>query len=374
MKKPFKKNQAPILLQTILTTDSDLLNFALGSFGLQLKKFVENVDFQHPEIANIFDGCINDDKSFAQECVELLTLGKFAKENNLNRIIPELSKVITSKNASSFVLKKIDSPINNRLHVRLIKDKNVREEIRLSKKMQIIDLQSFYKKNDEFWNLQPDSFKKFIRFSLPYNEDIEIAEKKLQRYKELGCVSLCEEIESSIKMFKENMENSYYGFNRITLVNASIILAKNLGYTYKQTQKNIPSKITISKNFFSDYDFTTTWQENDFSYAPRIYPLYLLKDMISKDIENTINLLENFPDADGKPIFDHYAVLVPSIDYPIANKEFYSFCDPQGMVRIFSNRFEALENLDKILLSKKYFNGILLGEKNGKCYFITYFS
>ena len=139
------------------------------------------------------------DQDFAQECMELLVLGQFAREQNLQRIIPALGRALTKESLTRNIIKKIDIPANNRMHVRLLKDSKEREEIRMTKRMQIIDLHSIYKKGEEIWNAQPDNFTKFLRFDTAYQDDLKIAEKKAVRYEELGCVSLAAEVRKSIE-------------------------------------------------------------------------------------------------------------------------------------------------------------------------------
>jgi hypothetical protein len=394
-----EKHDVPSLLCKIVECDDELVEFALGKVGQKLRSFAQNVDFQHPDIVSIFDGVIANDHLFSQECLELLVLGQFAREKNLQKIIPLLGKMITQESLSRNIIKKIDVPSNNRMHVRFIKDNKEREEIRMTKKMQIIDLQSVYKKGEDAWSVQPDSFKKFLRFDTAYEDDIAIAEKKSQRYKELGCLSLSDEIQKSIENFRDNMDQSYYGFNRITMTNAAFILAKSLGYNYSSQQEknysygnyNNESKINVDRGFFKKYNFDVNHQIsilpsvcqssdfiavaklNSYSYEPRVYPLHEFSDILSSNIEKTIELLENFPDAGNKPIFDHFGIIVPGVSYPAPKQILYRFLDESKSVQSYVVREDALKALDKILIKGQYLYAILVGEKDGKCYFISYF-
>jgi hypothetical protein len=395
-REPLQKHSVPTLLHRVVECDENLLEFTLGKIGQKLRVFAENVDFQHPEIAFVFDGVIANDQDFAQECMELLILGQFARENNLSKIIPSLGKILTKESLTKNIIKKIDVPVKNRMHVRLLKDFKEREEIRLTKRMQIIDLHSLYKKGDNIWKVQPDNFTKFLRFDTAYQDDLKIAEKKAQRYEELGCISLAAEIRKNIESFHENMEQSYYGFNRITMTSAAIILAKSLGYTYCSSQDSLISscgKITIDRKFFGKYNFDpeqtiefspaisaaagspifTQKIQNPYNYEPRVYPLHELSDILSEDIRNTVNFLEEFPDADNKPIFDHFGIIVPGVEFPFKKQNMYTISDERGMLQTYTHREDALRKLDSILVKGKYFPAILIGERDGKCYFISYF-
>ena len=98
---------------------------------------------------------------------------------------------------------------------------------------------------------------------------------------------------------------------------------------------------------------------------------------MTNNVRETISLLEAFPDAGGKPIFDHFGVIVPGISFPttkIVNiTTLYSFLDERGIVQSYSTREEAIKSLDLILIKNEYFHGVLVGEKDGKCFFISYF-
>lgn len=395
----------PSLLCRIIECDDDLLEFSLGKVGQKLRLFAQNVDFQHPEIVSIFDGAIANDQDFAQECLELLTLAQFAREHNLYKIIPQLGRALTKESLTRNIIKKIDIPQNNRMHVRLLKDGKEREEIRMTKRMQIIDLQSVYKKGEEIWNAQPDNFTKFLRFDTAYQDDLKVAEKKAVRYEELGCSTLASEVRKSIEAFREHMEQSYYGFNRITMTNAAVILAKSLGYTYTPPAEithaymgmgahRSEGKITVHRKFFGKYNFDpeqtmefsplvsqaagspifTQKTQPPLNYEPRVYPLHEFNEIITDNVKKTVGLLEAFPDAGDKPIFDHFGVIVPGVAFPPAREGMATFLNERGMIQSYNAREEALKTLDTILIKGEYFYGVLVGERDGKCYFISYFT
>jgi hypothetical protein len=395
---PSLNYSVPFLLYKIIECDDDILNFTLGSLGLKLRQFAQHVDFHHPEIVSIFDGIIANDHQFAQECMELLVLGKYAKENNLQKIIPSLGKALSKNSLSGSILKKIDLPQNNRMHVRLLKESKEREEIRMTKRMQTIDLQGVFRKGKNIWEAQPDNFTKFLRFDTAYQDDLNLAEKKAQRYDELGCVSLADEVRKSIEAFKEHMENSYYGFNRITMTSVALILAKSLNYTYLSTESNswnyLCDKITVNPKFFGQYNFDPNRalkfspsislaagesifcqkKIESYDYEPRVYPLHEFNDIMTGRVKDTISFLEAFPDANNKPIFDHFGIIVPGVSLFSQNQSDYSFLNENGMIQSYAVREDAVKALDAILIKGKYFHPIILGERDNKCYFVCYWS
>lgn len=382
----------PSLLTRLLECDDEIVDISLGNIGRRLKGFAQEVDFTHPELWNVFDGALADDQLFSQECLELLSLAEYAKTRNLHRIIPLLGKVITKDSLGKNVFRRIDNPSSARMHVRLLKDPEERVEIRLTKKMQNIDLSSIYKKGQDAWNAQPTDFKRFLRFDTAYQEEIVLAEKKAKRYTDLGCSSLAEEILKTVEAFREHMEQSYYGFNRITMTNAAVILAKSLGYDYHISYGS-PVNILIPKKFFGTYNFDPEYSPIEYSplisqsagtpvfsnvyappyfYEPRVYPLHQFWEIAPEAVVKTINTLESFPDADGKPIFDHFGLIVPSVSFPPVKNGDYSFRDDKGLVRSFPDRDNAVRELDMILVRGGHFHPIIVGERDGKCFFISY--
>ena len=368
--------QIPPLLTEIKNCDLDSLELCFGKFGLDLKKFIENIDLLHPDVQSIFDGILSDDNDFSKDFIELINLSKLAKQNNLNKVLPLLSKDYFKNLLPKSLIKKIESP--SRLYLRMLKDSSDRNKLRQNKKMQNIDLQGVYSKGNYFWDSQPSSFSKFLRFDDSYLEDLEEAQKKAKRYKELGCISLEQEINKSIESFKELFKDNHFGFNRITITNAAIILAKSLGFKFTSQEKvnnfgsiRLESEIKINKNFFEGINFSI--DENFFDYQPRIYPIHDFMHIASEDTKTSISHLESFPEAFGKPIFDHFGVIVPSISLNKDENGFYNFIF-KGMHYSFEDKDEAEKKIDLILIKNEYIPSIIVGDKDGKCYFLSYFN
>ena len=389
---------APILLQKIKEFNEELIEFALGDIGKNLKFFVDKIDINHPESLCFFDNIVENDNLFSQDCLELLNLGKLAKDNNLVTLIPLMKEVFCKKYISNNIVKKFGSPYNNRLQVRLISSKSERELLRMTKKMQIIN---YNIDCEEDWKNNVDNFDKFLRFEKSYEYDLDLAEKKLKKYEDIGCISLAAEIQKSIDIFLKSKEQSYYGFNKISIAEVAVILAKSLKYNFHSNfcnfvnlQYKLSGNILVRRDFFNCYNFDpekqlefssfisqaagypifiTKQNLEAFHYEPRVYPLYELKDIISEQTAKIIDTLENFPDVGNKPIFDHFLVVVPGVAFPPLKNKFYSFLDEQGINHSYQLKEDAVKHLDKILIKGRYFYPILIGERDGKCYFISYF-
>ena len=377
---------APMALRLIHETNSSLMEFAFDSFGKILDKFIKSLDLDHPDIGFVFDGSFADGTDFSKRIIEFISLAQYAYDNDLKHIFPILGKLFVKESFDKNILKKMDTTNYNKCHVRLIRDPSEREEIRITKKMQIIDLQNVYKKGNEFWTTQPDCFTNFLRFDFAYCHEISKAEKKMRRYQELECITLAAEIGKSIQTFRDNMEQAYYGFNRITMTNVAIILAKFLGYTFVPSQhincggfvNTIDPKIYVDKSFFENCNFDPTsafllestssaYSNIKYAYEPKVYPFSELKSIAPESVMEIISTLDNFPDANGKPIFDHYGIIVPSIQYKLNYIN-----DECNMIQNFSNSIDSSKALDKILIKGKHIHPIIIGEKDGKCFFICH--
>ena len=130
------------------------------------------------------------------------------------------------------------------------------------------------------------------------------------------------------------------------------------------------AQIAISNKFFKNISFDCSLDlEINYQYEPKVYPFHELRDIASKEVLKTINLLENFPEANDKPIFDHFGVIVPSIMYK--NK---IFKNEAGILQTFANVEECNKELDKVLIKGNHFYPIIVGEKDGKCFFICYWT
>ncbi len=293
-------------------------------------------------------------------------------------------------------MRKLDSPFVNRLHVRFLKSVEDREKVRHTRRMQRINLSCLCKKGEEIWDAQPSNFSRFIRFDMAYQEELLKVEKKAKRYADLGCTDLCNEVIKTVETFKQQLDDSYYGFNRITMTNAAVILAKSLDYSLHRPfmltefSNNREYRIVVEPTrHFNGYNFLTEVEmvpyfmstgspilhrrsdSGPVAYEPRAYPLHELWSYISASAKEIIGLVDNFPEADGKSIFDHYIVIVPGVDYPKEKDK--RFVDECGVVREFNTLEDAKKVLDITLISMKCICPIILGERDSKCYFLCNF-
>lgn len=96
-------------------------------------------------------------------------------------------------------------------------------------------------------------------------------------------------------------------------------------------------------------------------------------DIANNETKVIIDILEKFPEADNKPIFDHFGIIVPSISLPFKNRNHFSFINQDNIFQTVSKE-EALLYLDTHLVKNNCIKPIIVGEKDDKCYFISYFN
>lgn len=348
------------LLDEVLNYDENLLEELLGDFGHRLRAFAYSVNREHSEITHSSQGLLNEllEGDFAETLREILQLAKYAKEQGMKHSIPVLVKAINYKISKE--LKIIDNPHKNNQFIRLLRSKEHRDFLRISKNIRPVDLQSFYKKAN--WGSYANNFKIYSRFNTDYEKEINKAQIQADRYKSLGCLELANGIQESIEDFRSGIQDIYQGFHRITMTNSAIVLAKLHGYNFTRLE-GVP--IQISKEFLENYIGIT--DQVTYNYQPRAYPYHELQHLAPSKVIQMVDYLEAMPGLNGSA-FDHYVVLVPGIDHPNQN---LFLMDTEG-VKEFKDKESLEKELDLMLIQDKTVIPILLGEKDGKCYFICY--
>jgi len=374
------------LLRTILEKPEAARQALLGDFGDRLFDFASSIDLKHPDVLQntILDGTLGGE--FSTKIQQLFALYEFASERDLTTVIPCIVKVALTRIEKE--LKAIGSPYDNQQLVRLLPTREERDVVRKTKEVRDIRLGYYLKKGESVWAGLPTTFDMFIRHSTLYRQEVDKAKKKADKFASLGCVSMAKVVEDSIASFSEKIGDSHYGFHRVTLANAALIAAKM--YKFPINFKT-PETLKVPKDFFG-YDLHPckgdvivskrgsrtphmigTLAPSLMDYAPRVYPVHRLVKTMSNQMLKVLDRLESFPEADDKSLFDHYLVVVPSVRCPKDMDNKLSFYERNAKTRsVFKNEKEANEALDIHLITIGTVHPLLLGEKDGKCYFISY--
>lgn len=277
--------ELPELVYCLLATPPNIGELALGKAGRKLIEFISKIDLEHPDVLCVLGEILHNDLNFRQQILEAIEL---AEKNKHLLISANFHKLVDRNKLKS---------IQNDFATRLLKFSKDRNAIRKQRCVELVNLETFYKKGSEIWNRQPTDFKAFNRYNIPYLEDIEYFENEVDRYEELGCETIASKITNEIRKLRANISERYYGFNRITVTTAAIILAKMHGYKLK-TQWDIHDnkKTTIT------------------GYEPKIYPIHEMTHTASNSMLELISHLDSFPETGGKPLFDDFILLVPDVE------------------------------------------------------------
>ena len=306
----------------------DVVRVGLGDLGSRLKAFSEVVDFSHPHL----DMCSAEltKPKLSQRIHEFLETAKFVSDQNMKLVIKELPRMVIR--GVSKEVKALDDPRLTGQYVRLLASAEHREAARLRKESRAHDFYYMYRKKVEAWETTPSDFEIYHRGNNnKFQQELQKAEDKKQRYRDLGLVSFGAAIDDSIHEFKDQFSAPYFGFHKLTVTQAGLILAKLHKCTYEARGGSSMRRI---------------WWEK-MEYVPRIHPLHTMEN-VPKSIKKLVDFLEEYPPANRKSIFDHYLVIVPSVT-------------------------KAPEMVDALGIEKGEICPILLGEADGKCYFIAYY-
>jgi len=311
----------------------DVVEAVLGKRGAGLLSFKDCVDLQHPDLTELLPN--NEISILIRDSLEL---GQFAISKNLSSV-PAAQKYIVKKVKN--YLRGID---NSHHFVRLFKDEDRRTAERVKKHRRKVDMHKNYAGGPAH------GFKMFVRNSDSYKEEYDAACKVMERYEKLGCTYLKEAIKKTIDGFNKAFDDSHLGFHRVTLTNAAVILANVHGCSFYKGEIIFPKALVPSGSKPKKY-------RGNYYFAPRVYPYHELKQLSSSRIEKIINHLEHLPEKGGKPVFDHYLVVVPGM----------------GLQGEAGRRQNPVASDNEMIMENLIFP-IIVGERDGKCYFISYWT
>ena len=330
--QPYKND----LLERIAGLPDGVVEIILGNFGKKLRAFSKVVDLEHPDLEKILG-------SSTRLLDSAIKLSQHLAENDYSCLSAEFPKLLPQQILKD--LSSVDDPAKNQQCIRLLKSEEQRSKLRKNKKMQPIQFGHATKKGDIIWNNQTANFDVYIAQSKSYKNECEKIKKKAERYKKLACDFLYQEMLKGVDEYENQFLDNHYGFYRITMTSAALIIAKMHGYICEDLPEM--SGFTIHKKKINGYQI----------FCPIVLPLHEAKKYPKRMVE-VIDYLEHFPAANGKSIFDHYIILMPS------------FAEVQ------TGKYGALKPLESPLfwdMLGDEFIPVLMGEKDGKCYFICFY-
>ena len=343
--KMIKQEPFEGVLQAIKESTEDEAIYAMDDFGRRLRSFARDVDLSHPDLANIYDGQLVGGE-YGADLIDHLKLASYGKQWMLSEnVLDNLKRTITSNPIHKSLNENIDSPATNMLHVRLLPERTRRNSCRLVKVVQSVNIS--YRR---FWSNQPDSFDDFWHGKLRYQEDIKEAKKRIKRFTDNGLISMANEIQKSLEeMERKSFESQYMGFNGVSLATTSVILGKEMGYVCETKTNSWDAYGEVKANCYIPEGLFEGHEKCD--YDPRVYPYHDFYDGASDEMKNLVDLLEEYPPSSGCALFDHYRVLVPGGLWGGATSQ---------------------KTLDETLIQRGEMAAVLLGERDGDHYFISY--
>ncbi len=373
------------IIKTIRNYTYEETKNAMDDLGPKLKKFSELIDLEHPDLHRIFNGCLvgENDGTFSKDACDLLKLLSYGQNWNLSKnIIKALKSSLKVHEYST--INEIEDPQIDKKHLRFISDCNLRNQLRSSRKNYLVPMTSIQRSQSKIWEQLPDDFIQYHRYNNKYQSDIDEAFKREKYFNNHGLTEMALSISKSISEKQLKLKNDqYYGFNKISLTHAAVILAKmsNFQIDMEASGYLVHSTIFATPDIFPNFSFyddlptfDRSYLSKKLEYYPRIYNLQELIDLASDEIKSMIDFLDAFPELGGKALFDSYRVLVPGINYPNHNQDApYRFKSPDGIIQVFDSISSGQLTLDHTIVKQKSAIAIVLGELDGDFYFLGYF-
>lgn len=302
-----------VLLQALKYSKEELE--CLGSFGQTLKWLAENLDLLHPDLPNIFNQIFIRE---SQTILDLMRISQLAYQENLCEKVCQSIRQIPIDLGLKNIVMEFGSMTNIRC-LRFISDESIRTDIRSKKWSSGLSFNLEFDSKQLSWDLYPASFASYIRHENPFMQEIDQAKKTQSHLERLGLTEMSGEVKKSIHSLESSIKtNQYFGFNRITTMDAAYILAKMHGGVLEEWNgtRSIMGNFTLKKDqLWNGTSITEKDQSVEVEktiYRPTIFPLIPQHNALFRDpVQNLLMYLEQFPSCSNKPLFDHYWGLVP---------------------------------------------------------------
>lgn len=356
------------ILWELACVDEKTACLAFGKLGEQLREFSLAIDRQHPDLRSICSGELAPGGNLSNRLCEILELCKYAQSRGMTESLPFLRKA--SGYGLPKELKSIDSPRKSNRWIRFLLEGQ--EELRKTKKSQEVSINR--DRLVSMWNGAPDDFSLFMRYDEQYRKEVAVAEEQAKRYEQLGCPSNARIIREEINKFVDKFSNCHYGFHRITVMETVIILAKMYGAELQveklQLGSSEPPYIEFAQiaswdleRFVRDGIESRSLSPSPIAYGATVFPIHYMP-FPSENMEEVVNHLDHCPGFGGRAVFDHLLVVWPRADLSARFE-----LGPKQDSRVWDVFQE--EAYDCLLRERKLVP-VLLGERDGKCYFICY--
>lgn len=366
-------------LAQIAATPDEKLKTVLGVTGERMKSFALKVNLDHPDLELVLSEAGNVAGFFADAC-SLLVISEPAEQTFLQ------------KEGYGKIARFLQSP-----RPRLLQSADARQAAReIKKQVKSVGLKSVFTGGENSFYGRPAHFKRFARGSKFYQTEIADLNVRASAFQQHGMPELANTFQKRMRDIEEGVAD-ICGFYRLKPDEAAVTLARLHGFRWNDTGSVVvPSKCFDDKSFWTDG--STEYVEDpmaealkktmilntkfvptgamtiNFTYQPRLYPLANFGVEIPAKAKEIIANSEALGALGGTPFFDYFWVLVPGINvvHPAIQKPKDCWTIRDGEANnVFSTADDAATFLDTMLVRDKYLIPIIIGERDGKCYFLS---
>ena len=316
-------------LESFIALDRAKLRYLSSDF-LRLHDLVSEVDFSHPDSSSLKDL----DSSFFPKIAAVVDVMDYGSRKYVecDFLQPLRQSILDDRIGKK--IKKINPPPSQTLKtVRILKDKAALEACRRQKDTQDIGLKVLYNKGSSAFADIPDDLVQYTRFFDLHAEEIKEIERRREYFESHGLTSMAQVIGEGVEQIRRHQkDNAVCDFKRTSMRNVAVTIAKMMVEEFDKKE--------------------ITWSRSKLhldgkKYDPLACPWHVFEPQASNEIRSVINHLDSAPEYGGKPLFDHFWVIVPS----------------------FEGQGEAFT-----MLREGKSVGALLGDRDGEVYFICYWA
>lgn len=372
----------------------------------RLKYFCDNVDFDHPDIQDVVRDGFQPDSEFSGTLREVMTFTALPSGKEMPRVLKLLQDSFTKAKSMKDIRVAIYKP-----HARTLRTQEARDEARSKKTAKDVAVKEWLEKA-RGWNDHPAGFASFARFNESHAAEVKANESRAAKLGEAGLTAIAASFLKRNDIIAAFIGEQYANFVKIKMIDAAIILAKVHNAIFREDYRTISysRKAFVKSPFWLEPDtvYPATVMDSNlepaknehgvplelrkitvqacmipdiFTFKPRAYPIHEFKVERPQHVQEAINAVEAHPDMGGKAMFDQFWVIVPGIglapemnEYAMMGGKVWVVANTDKTASIYKTAADAEKALDFRLTKDGCLRPVLLGEKDGKCYFITYWS
>ncbi len=311
---------------------------------------------------------------------------------------PNLTQKLFAEGAETEVL---SSMMLSAVKPRLIKNPEIRDRARKVKSVCKVGMRSIYVLGENGYYGSPGDLLSFLRHSAYEKVDYDKFADLGKDFLKFDLTELHAVTQRIVSRMKElDQTDLWLGFHRVKPELAASTLARIHGFEWSDifnlncavnrlpeflvksevADKIVAEEVPTGNSNFIKSTAIRDRAKRDFkfvnlTYAPRMYPVHEF-EYVPSNVSKILAAVEKIPELGNRPGFDYLWVLVPgfSMKHP-------GISQPDGMFRIMlegkmfetKSETEIAAKFDKQLVQDQVLMPCLMGEREGKCYFIAPF-